>query len=159
MGQSCRYVRLSLAEFGALSLECVVIWGLNNAGQVVNLALAGSASQRSTHNDDTAQYGPQRAKNIIITGYDISFTQEMPKSWWQLDLGQVRALNTVLVSNFCSAPQAYQAESLRIELSDDGNTWRLLHDQNNPGQLETKFERILGDLKRAVAQLSLRSSR
>jgi len=43
--------------------------------------------------------------------------------WWQVDLGQVHALDRVLVFNRCDGA-AERAVHLRLRLSDDGQTWQ-----------------------------------
>jgi mono/diheme cytochrome c family protein len=53
-----------------------------------------------------------------------------PNPWWQVDLGQVRPLGRVVVYNRLDyAPGLHNADTLRILASDDGRTWRLVHDQ------------------------------
>jgi hypothetical protein len=49
-------------------------------------------------------------------------TAQDPSPWWQVDLGQTRALDRVLVYNSCH--EVARAARLKILLSDDGRTWR-----------------------------------
>ncbi|MBI5835353.1 MAG: discoidin domain-containing protein [Armatimonadetes bacterium] len=53
-----------------------------------------------------------------------------PNPWWQVDLGQSRALRRVVVYNRLDyAPGLHNADTLRLLTSDDGRAWTLCHDQ------------------------------
>lgn len=51
-------------------------------------------------------------------------TQMEANPWWQVDLGEVRAIDHLLVFNRCDGGTAARAAKLRVLISDDGTTWR-----------------------------------
>lgn len=55
-------------------------------------------------------------------------TDEQDKPWWQVDLGKVVALDSVVVYNRTVA--AERVSKLRLLLSDDGKAWRTAYDHD-----------------------------
>ncbi len=52
-----------------------------------------------------------------------------PNPWWQVDLGQRRAIARIVVFNRLDyAPGLHNADHLRILTSDDGQNWTLIHE-------------------------------
>jgi len=57
-------------------------------------------------------------------------TGQEPHPWWQVDLGATHALARVVVFNRLDyAPGLHNADTLRILVSTNGTSWRLVHDQ------------------------------
>ena len=57
-------------------------------------------------------------------------TAQEPNPWWQVDLGASLPIARIVVFNRLDyAPGLHNADTLRILVSDDGNQWRPIHDQ------------------------------
>jgi hypothetical protein len=76
-------------------------------------------------------------------------TGQEPNPWWQVDLGEVRAICRIVVYNRLDyAPGLHNADNLRILASDDGRSWTEIYDNKGKhfdgisgvGPLDVAFE-------------------
>ena len=85
----------------------------------------------------------------VKNGLYAFHTGQDPNPWWQVDLGEERAVGRVVVYNRMDyAPGLHNADTLQILASRDGTAWRRIHD--NQGRhfggvsgappLEVRFE-------------------
>ncbi len=72
--------------------------------------------------------GPTGCLNGAPTGRPGFHTDIEDAPWWQVDLEAVYALNEVRVFNRMDAARD-RSRTLRVSLSEDGDMWRLVHDQ------------------------------
>jgi FkbM family methyltransferase len=75
-----------------------------------------------------AANGPQGGVDGPLTGRPGFHTDIEDAPWWQVDLEAVHALNEVRVFNRMDCARE-RSRTLRVLLSDDGETWRCVHDQ------------------------------
>jgi FkbM family methyltransferase len=95
-----------------------------------NLARGKAASQSSTcqwSHYFTAD-GPGGGVNGYISGFFGFHTDEEDQPWWQVDLGAIQPLQEVRIFNRLDAARQ-RSRTLRVFLSHDCITWRLVHDQ------------------------------
>lgn len=72
--------------------------------------------------------GPQGGVDGPLTGRPGFHTDIEDAPWWQVDLEAVHTLNEVRVFNRMDCARE-RSRTLRVLLSDDGETWRCVHDQ------------------------------
>ena len=61
--------------------------------------------------------------------YGFHTAQEL-NPWWQVDLGRTQTLGRIVVFNRLDYPPGlHNADTLRVLVSEDGQRWRLIHDQ------------------------------
>ncbi len=92
-----------------------------------NLALNRAASQSS----QSIWSKPDDAQGAVDGSRTGSFgfhTDEDDRPWWQVDLGASRPLNELRVYNRLDSGRQ-RSRTLQAALSDDGQTWQLVHDQ------------------------------
>jgi hypothetical protein len=99
---SARFVRLELVGEGWLNLAEVEVWGTRDLSVASeNLALGKPASQSSTADNDQAVAGlaVDGNTNGIFAEHSISHTNREQNPWWEVDLGEVCAIQEVRVWN------------------------------------------------------------
>ncbi|MCJ2134422.1 FkbM family methyltransferase [Methylobacterium sp. J-026] len=72
--------------------------------------------------------GPQGGVNGPLTGRPGFHTDIEDAPWWQVDLEAIQALNEVRVYNRMDCARE-RSRTLQVLLSNDGETWRRVHDQ------------------------------
>ena len=72
--------------------------------------------------------GPSGAVNGKLTGFFGFHTDVEDHAWWQVDLEAIQPLNEIRIFNRMDAGRE-RSRSLQILLSDDGDAWRVIHDQ------------------------------
>ncbi len=94
--QDVRYVRVRRADGGVLNLNELQVWGRERqAGPAVTLANSNVSMSSLYQNIGTwtgAKALDGRAQTFSHTEYDAN-------AWWEVDLGQVTAIQTILLSN------------------------------------------------------------
>lgn len=96
-----RYVRIQLAGTGILQLAEVQLFG-SRRSDLSNVALAGTASQSSTYQDNNgfaASIANDGTTNDDGSPNRFTHTKNDVNSWWELDLGQVVEVDSVLLYN------------------------------------------------------------
>lgn len=96
-----------------------------------NIALGRPATQSSWSewsDNFLAARGPGGGVNGHISGFFGFHTAEEEQPWWQVDLEARRGLREIRVYNRVDSGRD-RARTLRILLSDDGASWRCVHDQ------------------------------
>lgn len=151
VGRPTRFIRVSLNLYGCLNLERVVAYGRRpGSDKLDNLAFQAPATMSSVLNDDEALFGAHRGTNGRANGYDYFATKTEDNPWWCVDLGEVCQLDTLhLVNVLHAAP--HQADTLRIEFSQDGEVWELFYDRSAPEVLQGLVSKQLAALRSAAA--------
>ncbi len=72
--------------------------------------------------------GPRGGVDGGITGRFGFHTDIEDAPWWQVDLEAVRSLTEIRIYNRMDSGRE-RSRTLKVLLSDDGETWRLVHDQ------------------------------
>lgn len=94
------------------------------ASRLVDVGATGVATQSS-------DYLPQFAAVGAITGdFGLDFTthtQEEQSPWWQVDLRAWYRVEQIVIRNRRDPRFRARAKSLRVEASDNGSQWTLLH--------------------------------
>ncbi len=100
-GAQGRYVRVQLTSAGYLSLAEVQVFGAFGSPVPANLALGQPALQSSTFPGFTA--GAGAAVDGVTDGNfgdgSVTATNADPNAWWQVDLGGVAAVSSVVIWN------------------------------------------------------------
>ena len=99
---AARFVRLELVGEGWLNLAEVEVWGTRDLSVASeNLALGKPATQSSTADNDQAVAGlaVDGNTNGIFAEHSISHTNREQNPWWEVDLGEVCAIQEVRVWN------------------------------------------------------------
>lgn len=95
--------------------------------ELVDISSKGTASQSSLSRWST----PDGAQAAVAGDFSRDFTIHTDKTadlpWWSLDLGAWYPVEAVVVRNRKDPRYWGLAKSLRIEASEDGETWTLLH--------------------------------
>jgi hypothetical protein len=97
VARSGRYVRVQLNAPNYLSLAEVQVWGSPSA--LTNLALNKAATQSSDPFGAPAARAVDGNTSGVWSQNSVSHTGNDAQAWWQVDLGQVRQLDTVRVWN------------------------------------------------------------
>lgn len=101
--------------------------GVTNGSQ--NLALGRPANQSSTYGGTGVDQGAHNAVDGVInpasiTPQGLTHTNRDAPSWWQVDLGESKALSMVRVYNRVDCC-GQLAGAFQILLSDDGSSWHV----------------------------------
>ncbi len=116
-----RYVRVQLAGNNPLQLAEVQVFG-SKRSDITNLALGGVASQSSTYLN-SAIYNASNAidgsvnGNLVGNASVISHTGLDRNSWWELDLGRIVDIDSVVVWNRTDCCTA-RLENFNLLISD-----------------------------------------
>lgn len=92
---------------------------------LINLA-AGKPALQSSYSQWSR---PGEAANAVAAGFRGEFafhTEKEDHPWWQLDLEGSYPIEKIIVSNRIGGFGA-RARALKVEISEDGDTWRLIH--------------------------------
>jgi F5/8 type C domain/Domain of unknown function (DUF4476) len=121
-GQPGRYLRLQLAERNNLHLDEVEVYGLDNLA----LGKPTSTSSRSQYSRPDDGHG---AVDGVKNGSFGFHTDAQPGAWWQVDLGGLAVLDSVVIYNRqdCCAERA---RTLMVQLSNDGQAYRGVYDHD-----------------------------
>ncbi len=109
----------------------------------VNLARSRPTLQSSTTSDAGSERAVDGVTNGNFGGLSVTRTNFEAQPWWQVDLGAVQLLGTIVIHNrtdCCSD----QLSNLKVLVSDDGiNNWRIA--AVHPGAASSKLELNLTD--------------
>lgn len=117
---AARFVRLELVGEGWLNLAEVEVWGTRDLSVASeNLALGKPATQSSTADNDQAVAGlaVDGNTNGIFAEHSISHTNREQNPWWEVDLGEVCAIQEVRVWNRSDGVED-RLKNVRIIFSD-----------------------------------------
>ncbi|MES2439866.1 MAG: HEAT repeat domain-containing protein [Verrucomicrobiota bacterium] len=113
-GLAGRFVRIELPRKGTLSLAEVEVF---SGGK--NIAGSGSAKQRSTAYDGSADRAIDGKTSGVYTDGSVTHTVENVRNlWWELDLGSERAIDSVSIWNRTEAPHGKRLEGFTLALLD-----------------------------------------
>jgi len=117
---SARFVRLELVGEGWLNLAEVEVWGTRVSSVASeNLALGKPATQSSTADNDQAVaiLAVDGNTSGIFAEHSISHTNREQNPWWEVDLGEVCAIQEVKVWNRSDGVED-RLKNVRIIFSD-----------------------------------------
>ena len=117
---SARFVRLELVGEGWLNLAEVEVWGSRDSSVASeNLALGKPATQSSTADNDqaVATLAVDGNTSGIFAEHSISHTNWEQNPWWEVDLGEVCAIQEVRVWNRSDGVED-RLKNVRIIFSD-----------------------------------------
>jgi len=128
-----RYVRVQLSGNVALHLAEVQVFGAPR-NDIDNLAFSGTATQSSTFEQNNAFSADKAIDGSTESGTaDITHTNNDTNAWWELDLGRVVNIDSVVVwnrTNCCTdrlsdfhllvSDQPFNSKSLSSSISQGG---------------------------------------
>lgn len=131
-----RYVRVQLADVGILQLAEVQVFGSRRT-DLTNLAQAGTATQSSNYNNNPVFFADIANNGQTDGNAEFTHTNNDNNSWWELDLGQVMEIDSVVLwnrTNCCSnrlsdfyvftSDTPFNSKDLQITNSQTGVTSR-----------------------------------
>jgi len=98
----------------------------NTSMELVDVAATGTASQSSL-SDYSRPDGAQAAVGGIASGDFAIHTETEENPWWSLDLGSWYPVESIVVRNRKDPRYRARARTLRVEVSERGDEWTLLH--------------------------------
>jgi len=98
---------------------------LSASAGLVNIAPHGRASQSST-SKWSRQHDAQRAVMDVDTEFAFH-TDVEDEPWWHLEFDGLQHPEYIIISNRHRPEFQDLAETLRVEVSEDGTTWTLVH--------------------------------
>ena len=128
-----RYIRVQLSGANPLQLAEVQVFGALRS-DIDNLAVGGTATQSSTFQQNNAFNAGQAIDGSTASGTtDITHTNNDTNAWWELDLGRIVNIDSVVVwnrTNCCSdrlsdfhvlvSDQPFNSKSLDSSISQGG---------------------------------------